>query len=203
MSTPAPQTRFSLMARLTDAGDHQAWTEFTAIYEPLLLRLLGRYGLQDCDARDVCQQVLTAVAQDISRWQPDGKDQSFRRWLFRIARLRVLKFLTREQKRLRGTGGNTAQMQLEQAREPRPDVSTEFELEYRQQLIACAAEQIRGEFRDNTWTAFQLSFIDGLPIAEVAQQLEMTPGSIYVARSRIVARLKRRVQQKLDDESSD
>ena len=63
------------------AGDEDAWAEFAAIYEPLLLRFLGGWGLQDCDARDVCQQVLQSVVRDIEQWSPDGREQSFRRWL--------------------------------------------------------------------------------------------------------------------------
>ena len=74
--------------RLKNTGNRKAWNEFTAIYEPLILRLLERNGLQEFDAHDVCQQVLAAVAKDIEQWRPDGREQSFRRWLFRIARNR-------------------------------------------------------------------------------------------------------------------
>lgn len=79
MNQQSPATRISLVTRLIDAADHQAWTEFTAIYEPLILRLLRREGLQETDARDVCQQVLAAVAKDIDGWRPDGRERSFRR----------------------------------------------------------------------------------------------------------------------------
>jgi RNA polymerase sigma-70 factor (ECF subfamily) len=194
MDQQLPKTRFSLVTRLKNAADHEAWNEFTAIYEPLVLRLLRRDGLQEPDARDVCQQVLAAVANDVDRWEPDGRDRSFRRWLFRIARNRVIKFLDGERKRPTAVGGSGAHAALEQARDKRESLSDVFQREYRQQLLLQAADAIRAEFRGSTWKAFWLSAIEGQSIAAVADQLGMSVGSVYVARSRIVARLKSKVR---------
>ena len=81
-----PETRSSLMLRLREPQDQQAWAEFVSIYEPLVLRVLRHRGLQEADARDVTQQVVLGVTQAVQRWQPDGQQASFRRWLFSIAR---------------------------------------------------------------------------------------------------------------------
>jgi len=81
-----PDTRPSLLLRLRDSQDEQAWREFISLYEPLLLRMMRQRGLQEADACDVAQQVVLAVSQTIERWQPDGRRASFRRWLFKIAR---------------------------------------------------------------------------------------------------------------------
>jgi RNA polymerase sigma-70 factor (ECF subfamily) len=143
MEQQSPKTRLSLLVRLKNAQDHGAWTEFTAIYEPLILRLLKQNGLQESDARDVCQQVLAAVAKDIEQWRPDGRDRSFRRWLFRIARNRVIKFLVNERRNPRGTGGTDAHLALEQKQDEGESISELFEREYRQQLLMSAAEEIR------------------------------------------------------------
>jgi RNA polymerase sigma-70 factor (ECF subfamily) len=195
MDPQQPTTRLSLLVRLKNARDHEAWTEFTAIYEPLILRLLARNGLQECDARDVCQQVFAAVAKDIQRWRPDGRERSFRRWLFRIARNRVIKFLAGERKRPRGAGGSDAHAALEQQPDERESISELFDREYRRQLLLWAAEQIRAEFRESTWEAFWRSYVQGEAIADVAEQLGMSVGSVYVSRSRIVARLKSKIKE--------
>jgi RNA polymerase sigma-70 factor (ECF subfamily) len=63
---PVPDTRPSLIVRLQNAQDEAAWSEFLALYEPLILREMRKNGLQECDARDACQQVLTAVACDVA-----------------------------------------------------------------------------------------------------------------------------------------
>lgn len=195
-----PETRPSLVARLRNLRDDAAWTEFLAIYEPLILRLLRRYGLQEPDARDLCQQVLAAVARDVDQWKPDGAQASFRRWLFQIARNRALKFLTRRRPDAIGTGGSDAQRRLADQPGAAPELIAQFDAEYRQQLLLCAASQIRSEFRESTWLAFWRTCIDGHPISAVAAELGMTAGNVYVARSRIMARLRTRVQELQADE---
>lgn len=191
----SPETRPSLMLRLLDARDEAAWAEFLAIYEPLVLRLLHKHGLQDSDARDVCQQVLVAVASDLEQWKPDGAAASFRRWLFQIARHRVLKFLSRQRPWSVATGGTDAHNLMASQPDSQEALSAEFEVEYRQQLLLCAASQIRSEFRETTWQAFWKTCIDGRSVADVADELGMTTGNVYVARSRIIARLRTRVSE--------
>ena len=192
---PSPETRPSLVVRLGSVRDEAAWTEFLEIYEPLILRLLRRHGLQDSDARDVCQQVLMAVAGDVEQWKPDGAKGSFRRWLFQIARNRVIKFLVKERREALAKGGTDAQVVLGSLPDAHASLSAEFECEYRQQLLLCAAEQIRGEFRETTWEAFWRTCIDGGSVAEVAEELGTSVGNVYVARSRIMARLRVRVSE--------
>src|SRR5258706_1457132 len=108
----SPETRPSLVVRLGNARDGAAWTEFLAVYEPLILRLMRKQGLQNSDARDVCQQVLAAVARDVSQWRPDGRQASFRRWLFQVARNRMLKFLAKSRREPPAAGGTEAQIKL-------------------------------------------------------------------------------------------
>lgn len=198
MNRPQPQTQPSLMVRLRDSADNEAWVEFTQLYEPLLMRLMTRNGLQESDARDVCQQTLQAVARDIHQWKPDGRDGSFRRWLFRVAKNRVLKFLNSQRKFPIRSGGTSLHLNLQQQPDHKQSISDVFEQEYRERLVVWAAEQIRAEFQPPTWSAFWLTCVEGQPIAEVAEQLGMSVGNVYVARSRIIARLKSRIQQ-IDD----
>ncbi|MBW3596612.1 MAG: sigma-70 family RNA polymerase sigma factor [Planctomycetes bacterium] len=190
----SPKTRPSLIARLKNAQDHEAWSEFLAIYEPLILCLMRRHGFQECDARDACQQVLAAVARDVEKWRPDGAEASFRRWLFRIARNRAVKLLVQQRKRIRGRGGTSAQVALENQPGRSESLSAEFAREHRRQVLLWAAEQIRGEYRESTWQAFWRTCIVGRPIPDVAAELGVSVGNVYVARSRIIARLREKVQ---------
>ena len=79
--------------------------------------------------------------------------------------------------------------------EPVPEIVTAFHEEYRNEMFHRAAEQARGEFRESTWSAFWRTCVQHEPIAEVAQKLELSVGSVYVARSRIIARLRQIVEE--------
>ena len=69
-----------------------------------------------------------------------------------------------------------------------------FDVEYKRQTFRWAAERIRGQFEDKTWRAFWLSSVEGEPIKQTAQALGLSTGAVYVARSRVMARLRETVE---------
>ncbi len=194
-----PETRPSLMLRLRDPQDQQAWTQFVSIYEPLVLRMLRQRGLQEADARDVTQQVILAVTQAVDDWEPDGREASFRRWLFTIARNLALKFIQRGNAAggagRRGVGGSDMMDLLKNLPEPEHRTVVAFDDEYRNEIFDLAAERARSEFRESTWQAFWRTCVLGELIADVAASLNLTTGNVYVARSRVISRLRQIVEE--------
>jgi RNA polymerase sigma-70 factor (ECF subfamily) len=198
-----PTTRPSLVLRLRNLEDEAAWTEFVQIYEPLVYRLARNKGLQDADARDLCQDVFRAVAGAIERWDPDPARGRFRAWLFRIARNLLVNFLARERRRPRGSGSTSVQELL--AAQPAADAvaAAEFAAEFQLRAFHWAAEQVKREFSDSTWQAFWRTGVENQPIAAVARELGLSEGAVYIASSRVLARLRDRVQQLTEDSGFD
>ena len=116
--TDSPATRQSLLVRLRDPRDGQAWTEFVAIYMPLIDRLARANGLQSADAADLAQEVFRAVAGAIDRYDPDPALGSFRGWLFRIARNLMINLLSARRVRPQATGDSDVQELLERVPAP-------------------------------------------------------------------------------------
>jgi len=81
-----PKTRNSLVLRLKEPADAEAWFEFCEIYEPLILRIARSRGLQNADANDLAQDVFVRIAKSVRRWKPDPEKGSFRGWISTIAR---------------------------------------------------------------------------------------------------------------------
>ncbi len=190
-----PKTRPSLLVRLRDPQDERAWMEFLDIYEPLIYRLARRKGFQHADAIDLSQEVFLAVAAAIDRWDPDPAQGSFRGWLFRIARNLMINLLIKQKKNPQ-TAGNTEMTEL-LTQQPVSDAedSALFDREYKREMFGWAAEQIRGDFRESTWKAFWLSSVEGQPIKQVATKLDLSLGAVYIARSRVMARLRQTIQR--------
>jgi RNA polymerase sigma-70 factor (ECF subfamily) len=196
----SPATRRSLIVKLRDPADTAAWREFAAIYEPWIYRLARRRGLQDADARDLCQEVFRALARSVDRWEPARG--SFRGWLSRIARNLMINLLTRREPFSLGSGASGVQDLLEAQPAPDPSATALFEAEYRRHLFQRAADEVRGEFTPSTWQAFWRTAVEGRPGAEVAAALGLSVGAVYIARSRVLARLKRRIEQ-LGDQTAE
>ena len=190
-----PDTRRSLLVRLREARDDAAWAEFIGIYEPLIYRLARRRGFQDADARDLCQDVLRAVAGAIDRWDPDPARGTFRGWLFRIARNLMLNYLASRRKHPAGTGDSDLHRLLEAQLATDPEDSVLFDTEYKRIVFRRAADSIQHEFAATTWQAFWLTGVEAVETREVARRLALSPGAVYIARSRVLARLKERVRE--------
>ena len=194
--THSSKTRHSLIVRLKGSENEAAWEEFVVEYESFLSRLAVRQGVPDRHVPDVVQQILLATARSIDGWSDDGKQASFRRWLSTVARNVVIKFMTRERRQAGGTGGSEV-MDLLHSVPDRPD---EDQIQkYRHELIVWAAEQVKDEFIETSWTAFWATVIEHRPVAEVASELNLSPGAVYMSRSRIMARIKKKAEL-LEDE---
>jgi RNA polymerase sigma factor (sigma-70 family) len=197
----SPATRRSLIVKLRDPADDSAWGEFVAIYGPLVYLLARRKGLQDADAHDLCQEVFRTVARAIERYDPDPARGRFRGWLSRITRNLLINFLTRRPSRFRGSGSTSVQELLEAQPADDPSATAVFEAEYRRRVFRWAADEVQGEFAPSTWRAFWLTAVDGRTPGDAAAELGLSVGAVYIARSRVLARLRARIEQ-LGDEAS-
>ncbi len=187
-----PETRISLILRLAAAEDAQAWREFAGLYAPAVYALAQRRGLQAADAEDFVQELLMAVARAAGRWKPDNQRARFRTWLYRIA-MNLLADHFRQRGRLHvSSEEETIQ---ETACDWPSDLKDEFEAEYRRAVFHKAAEVIRSRVSETTWRAFELTAVHDVPAAAVSQQLGLSIGNVYVARSRTMQLLRQEVEK--------
>jgi RNA polymerase sigma factor (sigma-70 family) len=195
----APATRLSLLVRLRDARDDGAWSQFVEIYAPLVFGFARKHGLQEADAADLTQVVLQAVSGGIRRLDYDPRRGSFRGWLFTVVRNKLRNFLAAQQRPGRGTGDPDAQQRLQEVPAREEDQTAWWEQEYERRVFAWAAEQVRGTIRDSTWQAFWLTAVEGKTGPEAARALGLSVAAVYLAKGRVMARLKEVIRETLDE----
>ena len=191
-----PETSESLILRIRDSQDAIAWSQFMAIYESVVYRLARRRGLQDADAEDLCQRVFMSVAKAVEHWEPQEDGPQFRNWLNRVARNAILNAITRG-KPDRATGGSNAENVLLEIPD-REGVTTAILNESRIEAYRWAANQVQAEFNAGTWAMFQETTINGRVIADVAAELSKSSGAVYIARCRVMQRIKDKVNEVSD-----
>jgi RNA polymerase sigma-70 factor (ECF subfamily) len=196
----APPTRLSLLIRLRDLQDRQAWAQFVDVYAPLLYGYLRKRGLQDADAADLTQACLRQVAARVGTFEYDPRRGSFRGWLFTIVRNQLRDFRDRPHRLYQGSGDARMQRFLEAQAAPEPDETDEWEREYRRGLLAWAAEQVRPQVQETTWQAFWQTAVEGRSGKEVARNLGLSAAAVYLARGRVMARLRAVIRDVQEDE---
>jgi RNA polymerase sigma-70 factor (ECF subfamily) len=188
-----PPTRASLLLRLRDPRDGDAWAQFVTLYAPVVYGYARKQGLQDADAADLCQEVLRAVAGAVGRLEYDPGRGSFRNWLFTVVRRKLSNWRAAQENRARGSGHPATRLLLEQCPAPTAE-EAEWEDEWQDQLFAWACAQVRADVTDVTWQAFWGTAIDGQSGKRVAADLGLSLTAVYNARSRVLARLKELIQ---------
>ena len=182
-----PRTRQTLLLRIRNEGDEHSWSEFVELYTPLLYNFCLKRGLQPADAKDAVQEVMRSLARALRNFEYDPERGTFRSWLFTITRREVGRIL-KKNARQPLSGGSAIVATLDNT----PDEAEEkdWDLDYRLQLFQWACERARPEFNDQHWTAFTRTAIEERKAGEVAADLGMTTAAVYIAKSRIVNRIR-------------
>jgi RNA polymerase sigma-70 factor (ECF subfamily) len=196
-----PETRASLLIRLRQPGNQEAWREFASLYEPLIYRLAARKGLQHADAQDLMQDVLVAISKGIDRLEIGEDKGRFRGWLFQIARNLIVNTLEKRQRLVIGSGDSDICERLAQEPALSPHEQTAYILEFRRELFHWASRSIRPEFQPPTWNLFWRTSVEGESIADTARELGLSLGAAYAARCRVLARLRKKIEE-VDDSSN-
>ena len=198
--TKAAETRASLLIRLRDAQDEDAWSQFADIYGPMIFGFGRRCGMQETDAADLVQEVMSEVSKSIARFQYDPQTGRFRSWLYRIAKRTAGRLRQKHAKQPTGTGDSAMLHALHQLADAHTDLEDDWNRQYERQLLDWASLRIRDQFKTSTWQAFWRTAVEGLPPQAVAEDLGISVGSVYVAKTRVIKRLIEKIREIDDDQ---
>jgi len=188
-----PTTRHSLIARLRDPADAAAWSEFLELYEVAIWRYSRRMGLQDADADDIAQRVLLLVHQKIGQWKASAQPGAFRCWLLRATHRICLNSIRTAARVDRAIGGTSFVAKLNDLEERSSEEDDEDQ--WRQWALCWASGVVEREVDPVAWKAFVMNAIEGVAAVDVAEILGLSTGGVYLAKCRILARLRAVVKE--------
>lgn len=184
-------TSLSLLARAR-SQDEEAWRRLVDLYAPLVVHWCRGKSLAPEDVADVFQEVFQAAAAKLASFRKEAATDTFRGWLRTITRNKIHDHYRRRGKQPVAIGGSEIGRRMsevvapEDATEPEPPAEPDAD----NALFHRALGQIRTHFKDRTWRAFWLTVVDGRSPKDAGEELDMSPGAVRVAKSRVLHRLR-------------
>ncbi len=191
------ETSVTLLERLRLDPDEASWRRLVDLYTPLIRDWLRRNGLQPADADDLAQEVLVVLVRELPHFQHRRRG-SFRAWLREITVHRVRDFCRARRTRAAATGDIRIMRMLEQLDDPHSELCRLWDQEHDQYLVERALKLIEPEFAPATWQAFRRLTRDGAEAADVAAELGVSTNAVFIAKSRVIKRLRAEIEGLLD-----
>lgn len=185
-------THPSLLLRVRNSADQEAWQTFVAIYEPLVYSYCRRKSLQSSDSADIAQEVLSRLSRAMKNFEYQPELGGFRKWLGTVVLNEIARFVTKQQRDRESVSKDPAEITNVSRGEDWDD-------HFHSSLLQVALYQIQGEFEPETWAAFGKVWLESKSAVEAARELATTVEKIYVAKSRVLKRLRIQVLRLSED----
>jgi RNA polymerase sigma-70 factor (ECF subfamily) len=191
-------TSLSLLERAKGGLGH-AWDRLVALYQPLVYNWLRRQGLPHHAAEELTQEVLLVLTRELASFAHPGTPGAFRGWLRRITANRGRAYWKAGRHQPAAAGGSDFHAAVEQLEDPNSELSQLWDREHDDHVLRRLLELMETEFEPRTLLAFRRQVLDGTGAEQVAAELGMSVGAAYVAKSRVLARLRKEAEGLLDD----
>ena len=191
------ETRQSLLLRAR-AGETNAWKDLTDLYRPLIIGWLNRHGVPAADLEDLSQEVLLSVVKHLPGFQHSGQRGAFRAWLGTILRSRTVDYWRAADEGARARGGSGAAAALQEIADPDSELNRRWDEEHDRYVIQCLLDLVEEEFEPTTLRAFRRLALDGVSGEQAAKELGLSVAAVYVAKSRVLQRLRQDAEGLID-----
>jgi RNA polymerase sigma-70 factor (ECF subfamily) len=191
--SPELTTNPSLLIRLRDVQDQQAWALFVEVYGPVIFSYCRRRNLQVSDASDVSQEVFAVLSRSLPTFEYQSERGRFRDWLGLVTHRELIRFWKRKERALR-VHAKSGHMEVETIED-----TEGWENHFHSELLQQSLKRVKGSFESETWQIFERIWIKGETASEVANSLGIKIGSVYVAKSRVLKSLRADILMLSDD----
>lgn len=183
-------TTSTILERLRDHGDDAMWRAFVDRFRRPVVAFARRFGLLPAEAEDAAQEILIAFAEGHRQGKYDPAKGRLSSWLFGIAYrhlANVRRRGARERERFDPRGGEPAFFNEISGQQ---EVSAAWDVEWERAVLEACLRQVRGEVEPDTFRAFDLVVNRGRSPQEAATELEIKRETVYLAKHRVLKRLR-------------
>jgi RNA polymerase sigma factor (sigma-70 family) len=193
-------TRASLLSRLKNWEDQESWQDFFDTYWKLIYNLARKAGLTDAEAQDIVQETVISVARKIEGFRYDPAVCSFKTWMLRLTRWRIINQL--KKRRHENAADPFGGRATSDAPDPGPEeVPVGFELEaiwdqeWEKNQLDAALERVKRQVPPEQFQIFDLYCLEQWPAQKIARTLGVPVGRVYLAKHRVSRLLKKEIRK--------
>lgn len=198
-----PDTSASLLEELRTRPSEQAWQRMVQVYDSLFRGWLTAQGVHPDDSDDLVQEILLVMMRKLPEFEHQGKPGSFRAWARQVA-LNCVRRSWRTKKRVPvATGDSEFLSYLNQLSDAGSELTQEWDRQHDRVVVQRLLDLIRVDSDSQVWEAFSLHVVKGEPVSTVTETLGVKPGYVYVAKSRILNRLRELADGLVDGKNID
>lgn len=183
-------TTTQVLEDLKTSNDTLAWQRFCDYFHPMVVNFATQLGLSATDAEDAAQETMVAFLKAFRDGKYDREKGRLRNWLFGVAK-RVILNLRGHQPLERLVADKATGTSFWDLIQDDHDIERSWENQWRQMVLTKCLEQARREFDPKVFEAFELYALSQMSVDEVAQRLTMSRNAVYIAKSRVLSRLRR------------
>lgn len=204
MSNPL-HTRLSLLERMRDGEDADAWAAFYRQYSPLICSFVRKRGCSEPLTHDVLQETMVTLMRALPRFSYDPAKGKFRSFLLKIVHNNMVNAFRREGKysTVDIEEGPLQRAAQEDPVTPHDDLAAAWDQDWEKHLLSLALERVRSRLNDRTWDAFRRYVLNNEPVEQVCEALDLKANALYQQRNRVIRMLKEEVsvvRRELGDE---
>ena len=183
-------TRITLLAKLKKTENTTAWLEFEGIYRGFILSLIVRMGINQHDAEDISQAVLTKVWQKIEDFEYNQNKGKFHNWLAAITRNTVRDFFRTKKNFI--TGRDSVEYQehyLDIEEQVLPDIENLAREEWVLHITNLAWENIKADIYESKQAVFKMVSKE-IPNKQIAKKLGISEASVRVYKAEVFEKMR-------------
>ncbi len=182
-------TNTTILNELRTKQPNEIWVTFVDTFMPMLVRFARNHGVPRSEAEDAAQEVLAEFVKGLRAGKYDKEEGRLHDWLFGIARYKIRSYLRRIPREVTVADNSSKGSYLENLPDIRTAKNMQDSKQNRESLLACI-EYAAKKSSEKTFAAFKLYALEGLTTAEVAEKLGMTVTAVYLAKHRVLARMR-------------
>ena len=185
-------TRYTLLDRLKNEDDQQAWEDFKAYYDPFILIMLSKFNIAHSDKDDLVQEILLSLWKSLKQFNPNDQRAKFRTWFSQIIYRRSMDFYrkkSRSDKNVESVKEDPTQLKSF----TEPEIEKVFQKEWEAHIVNVALDNISPMFSGKAIDVFKMA-MKNIDTNTIAENFDLKPNTVIQLKNRVKNRLVKEIQ---------